>query len=98
MSQIIIDREKFEKLIDEAFKKGESWGVTYSTWFTPTTKPVQVVIVLNAFMFYISVVALKLHSIWRVGYNQVHTIVKNLLNTIFPINANHFINERKHCG
>ena len=36
MSQIIIDREKFEKLIEEIFKKGESWGVTYSTWFTPT--------------------------------------------------------------
>ena len=36
MAQIIIDREKFEKLIEETFKKGESWGVTYSTWFTPT--------------------------------------------------------------
>jgi len=25
-----------EEIIRKAFKKGESWGVTYSTWFTPS--------------------------------------------------------------
>lgn len=36
MEQIKITKEQFEKAIEAAFKKGESWGVTYSTWFTPT--------------------------------------------------------------
>lgn len=36
MEQITITKEQFDKAIEKAFKKGESWGVTYSTWFTPT--------------------------------------------------------------
>lgn len=36
MEQITITKEQFEKVIEDAFKKGESWGVCYSTWFTPT--------------------------------------------------------------
>mgnify|MGYP006935476125 CR=1 FL=1 len=35
MEQITITKEQFEKAIEDAFKKGESWGVCYSTWFTP---------------------------------------------------------------
>jgi hypothetical protein len=33
---IIITKEQHESLIESAFKKGECWGVTYSTWFVPT--------------------------------------------------------------
>lgn len=36
MTEITITKEQFEKAIKDAFKKGESWGVCYSTWFTPT--------------------------------------------------------------
>lgn len=36
MDNITITKEQFEKAIEDAFKKGESWGVCYSTWFTPT--------------------------------------------------------------
>ena len=35
MEQITITKEQFEKAIEDAFKKGESWGVCYSTWFIP---------------------------------------------------------------
>jgi hypothetical protein len=28
--------ENLEFIIRKAFKKGEFWGVTYSTWFTPS--------------------------------------------------------------
>lgn len=28
-------KEGIDRIIELAFKKGESWGVTYSTWFTP---------------------------------------------------------------
>ena len=35
MSEITISKEKFERIIRASFRKGESWGVTYSTWFTP---------------------------------------------------------------
>jgi len=34
--EITITKEQFDKAIEQSFKKGESWGVTYSTWFTPT--------------------------------------------------------------
>lgn len=36
MENITITKEQFNKAIEVAFKKGESWGVCYSTWFTPT--------------------------------------------------------------
>lgn len=36
MGKITITKEQFEKAIEDAFKKGESWGVCYSTWFKPT--------------------------------------------------------------
>jgi len=29
-------RAEIEAMIREAFKAGEQWGVTYSTWFIPT--------------------------------------------------------------
>ena len=35
MEQITITKEQFEKAIEDVFKQGESWGVCYSTWFTP---------------------------------------------------------------
>lgn len=36
MTEITITKEQFEKAIEAAFKKGESWGVCYSTWFIPS--------------------------------------------------------------
>jgi len=36
MTEITIKKEHFEEAIKAAFKKGENWGVTYSTWFTPS--------------------------------------------------------------
>lgn len=29
-------KEEIEDIIRKAFKAGEQWGVTYSTWFIPT--------------------------------------------------------------
>ena len=34
--KITITEKKFKGIINQAFRKGESWGVTYSNWFTPT--------------------------------------------------------------
>ena len=31
-----ITEKQFKDAIEKAFKEGESWGITYSTWFTPT--------------------------------------------------------------
>lgn len=28
--------KEIEDIVRKAFKKGESWGVTYSGWFSPT--------------------------------------------------------------
>ena len=36
MANVIINTEKFLSMLEDAFKKGEQWGVTYSTWFTPS--------------------------------------------------------------
>ena len=36
MDKVTMTKEQFEKAIKNAFKKGESWGCTYSTWFCPT--------------------------------------------------------------
>lgn len=36
MEDITISKRKFEGIIRQAFRKGEHWGTTYSTWFTPT--------------------------------------------------------------
>lgn len=30
-----ITEEKLNEILRTAFKNGELWGVTYSTWFTP---------------------------------------------------------------
>jgi hypothetical protein len=32
---ITISEKKLKGIINQAFRKGESWGVTYSSWFTP---------------------------------------------------------------
>ncbi len=29
-------KEQIEEIIRKAFQSGENWGVTYSTWFTPS--------------------------------------------------------------
>jgi hypothetical protein len=34
--KIILSKQELDKLIETAFKAGENWGVTYSTWFVPT--------------------------------------------------------------
>ena len=34
---IPITNGEFDTAIRAAFKAGENWGVTYSTWFTPKT-------------------------------------------------------------
>lgn len=31
-----ISREELKNIIRTAFQRGEDWGITYSTWFTPT--------------------------------------------------------------
>ena len=31
-----MNNELIEKIVRSAFKKGENWGVCYSTWFTPS--------------------------------------------------------------
>ena len=36
METITISKKKFEGIIRQAFRKGERWGVAYSTWFYPT--------------------------------------------------------------
>ena len=36
MSEITFTKEQVQQMMMEAFIKGENWGVTYSTWFTPT--------------------------------------------------------------
>jgi len=36
MDEIKITREQFNKIISDAFKKGENWGVCYSMWFNPS--------------------------------------------------------------
>ena len=36
MEKITITKETLEKIIEDAFKKGENWGTCYSTWFIPT--------------------------------------------------------------
>ena len=33
-----ITKEQFNQTIRKAFESGETWGVTYSTWFTPSEK------------------------------------------------------------
>lgn len=35
-ADVVLTDKKFKGAINQAFRKGESWGVTYSTWFTPT--------------------------------------------------------------
>lgn len=34
--ETIFTKEEVQKMIMEAFIKGENWGVTYSGWFMPT--------------------------------------------------------------
>jgi len=31
-----LSKENIERIVTRAFRHGEDWGVTYSTWFTPT--------------------------------------------------------------
>jgi len=38
MSELKVSSELLKQIITNAFCEGQSWGVTYSTWFTPTTK------------------------------------------------------------
>lgn len=38
MSNITITNDQLMDIILTAFKDGEQWGVTYSTWFLPTEK------------------------------------------------------------
>jgi len=38
MEKVEITQETLDNIIAVAFKKGELWGVTYSTWFTPTAE------------------------------------------------------------
>ena len=33
-----MDEKELDYIIKKAFTAGESWGVTYSTWFVPNTK------------------------------------------------------------
>jgi hypothetical protein len=33
-----VDKKLIEAIIRIAFEHGESWGVTYSTWFNPTNE------------------------------------------------------------
>ena len=33
---ISLTKEQLDSIIAVAFKRGQIWGVTYSTWFTPT--------------------------------------------------------------
>lgn len=36
MKKIELTQEQLNAIIAVAFKSGEIWGVTHSTWFTPT--------------------------------------------------------------
>lgn len=36
METLTLTQEQLNSIIAVAFKRGEIWGVTYSTWFTPT--------------------------------------------------------------
>ena len=36
MKEITISEKKFKGIVNQAFRKGESWGCTYQGWFTPT--------------------------------------------------------------
>lgn len=36
MKKIEITQETLNNIVAVAFKSGELWGVTYSTWFSPT--------------------------------------------------------------
>lgn len=35
MKTYTLTEEQLQQVILKAFSKGENWGVTYSTWFTP---------------------------------------------------------------
>ena len=35
-TEITFTKEEVQKMIMEAFVKGENWGVTYSGWFSPS--------------------------------------------------------------
>jgi hypothetical protein len=34
--EITFTRKEVQEMMMKCFVKGEEWGVTYSTWFTPT--------------------------------------------------------------
>lgn len=34
--EITISKELFERIIENAFTDGETWGLTHGSWFTPT--------------------------------------------------------------
>ena len=36
--KITFTREEVQKMMMESFIKGESWGVTYGGWFSPTVE------------------------------------------------------------
>ena len=38
MKKIEISERKLRGIINQAFRKGQNWGETYSGWFTPTKK------------------------------------------------------------
>jgi hypothetical protein len=35
-NEITLTKEELNAMLLKAFSKGEAWGVTYSTWFSPT--------------------------------------------------------------
>lgn len=38
MKEITFTKEEVQQMMMETFVKGENWGTTYYSWFTPTEK------------------------------------------------------------